>query len=89
MPSRVSGSTRPAASPRSSHRSPSGGGAARSSSLSDGIGHEYGSALAIECGSAAAIQARVYARSRSTRAPRSPGAQTPTARWSVRGNDQR
>ena len=42
MPSRVIGSTRPAASPTSAQRGPASATASKSLALSDGIGHEYG-----------------------------------------------
>ena len=69
-PSRVIGSTSPAASPTSAQRGPAGSSASKSRALSDGIGHEYGSSVAPSAMPRRAIQSP---RPRAQRAGGDPG----------------
>ena len=67
MPSRVIGSTRPAASPTRHQRGPASASGPRSSAPSDGIGQEYGSRRAP--GARPVSRSHAAARARSASAP--------------------
>src|SRR5206468_2403069 len=70
-------------------RHPATCSAPKSCALSDGTGHEYGSSRAPVAMRVAPIHCAVCARSAADVLPASACAQTPIARWSGRGNDQR
>src|SRR5262245_55576465 len=88
MPSRVIGSTSPAASPTRNQRGPDGFSGWKSVAESEGIGHEYDSSRPPFAIPVRAIQFDTAVRSQPDVAPASACAQMPIAKWLGRGKDQ-
>ena len=80
IPSRVMGSTAPAASPTRYQPGPAIANRSKSPAVNEGIGHEYGSRLAPRPMPVRSIQALVRVRNAADETPASAAAQTPTAR---------